>query len=166
MKQILDSVQVSKTLKRITHEIIERHDGLDNIVLLGIKSKGMPIAKIIKKNIFDFTGVNVSCLELDIRAYRDDHKKIIHADRLKLDVNDKTIILVDDVLYTGRSVRAALDAVVDMGRPAKVEFAVLVDRGHRELPIRADYVGKNVPSSQTEVLYFNMDDLSMYIKEK
>lgn len=166
MKQILDSVQVSKTLKRITHEIIERHDGLDNIVLLGIKSKGMPIAKIIKKNIFDFTGVNVSCLELDIRAYRDDHKKIIHADRLKLDVNDKTIILVDDVLYTGRSVRAALDAVVDMGRPAKVEFAVLVDRGHRELPIRADYVGKNVPSSQTEVLYFDMDELSMYIKEK
>ena len=159
MKQILDSVQVSKTLKRITHEIIERHDGLDNIVLLGIKSKGMPIAKIIKKTFFDFTGVNVSCLELDIRAYRDDHKKIIHADRLKLDVNDKTIILIDDVLYTGRSVRAALDAVVDMGRPAKVEFAVLVDRGHRELPIRGQIMWVRM-SHLVKLKYFilNMDE--------
>lgn len=165
MKQILDPIQVSKTLKRLTHEIIERHDDLNEIVLFGIKSKGMPIAKIVKKNFKDFTGVDVPLYELDIRGYRDDDKKV-EVTNEKVDIKDKCVILVDDVLYTGRSVRAALDAVVDMARPAKIEFLVLVDRGHRELPIRADYVGKNMPTSHDEILLFDTDELAMYIKNK
>lgn len=165
MKQILDPIQVSKTLKRLTHEIIERHDDLNEIVLFGIKSKGMPIAEIVKKNFKDFTGVDVPLYELDIRGYRDDDKKE-EVTNEKVDIKDKCVILVDDVLYTGRSVRAALDAVVDMARPAKIEFLVLVDRGHRELPIRADYVGKNMPTSHDEILLFDTDELAMYIKNK
>lgn len=165
MKQVLDSIQVSKTLKRLTHEIIERHDDLNQIVLFGIKSKGLPIAKIVKKNLEVFTGIDVPLYELDIRGYRDDDKKVPQKP-VKVDIKDKNVILIDDVLYTGRSVRAALDAVVDMARPSKIEFLVLVDRGHRELPIRADYVGKNMPTSHDEVLIFDTDELAMYIKNK
>ncbi len=165
MKQVLDSIQVSKTLKRLTHEIIERHDDLNRIVLFGIKSKGLPIAKIVKKNLEVFTGIDVPLYELDIRGYRDDDKKVPQKP-VKVDIKDKNVILIDDVLYTGRSVRAALDAVVDMARPSKIEFLVLVDRGHRELPIRADYVGKNMPTSHDEVLIFDTDELAMYIKNK
>jgi pyrimidine operon attenuation protein/uracil phosphoribosyltransferase len=165
MKQVLDSIQVSKTLKRLTHEIIERHDDLNRIVLFGIKSKGLPIAKIVKKNLEVFTGIDVPLYELDIRGYRDDDKKVSEKP-VKVDIKDKNVILIDDVLYTGRSVRAALDAVVDMARPSKIEFLVLVDRGHRELPIRADYVGKNMPTSHDEVLIFDTDELAMYIKNK
>ncbi len=165
MKQVLDSIQVSKTLKRLTHEIIERHDDLNRIVLFGIKSKGLPIAKIVKKNLEVFTGIDVPLYELDIRGYRDDDKKVPQKP-VKVDIKDKNVVLIDDVLYTGRSVRAALDAVVDMARPSKIEFLVLVDRGHRELPIRADYVGKNMPTSHDEVLIFDTDELAMYIKNK
>ncbi|MFA7376668.1 MAG: bifunctional pyr operon transcriptional regulator/uracil phosphoribosyltransferase PyrR [Acholeplasmataceae bacterium] len=165
MKQVLDSIQVSKTLKRLTHEIIERHDDLNQIVLFGIRSKGLPIAKIVKKNLEVFTGIDVPLYELDIRGYRDDDKKVPQKP-VKVDIKDKNVILIDDVLYTGRSVRAALDAVVDMARPSKIEFLVLVDRGHRELPIRADYVGKNMPTSHDEVLIFDTDELAMYIKNK
>ncbi|WP_157869960.1 bifunctional pyr operon transcriptional regulator/uracil phosphoribosyltransferase PyrR [Paracholeplasma brassicae] len=165
MKQVLDSIQVSKTLKRLTHEIIERHDDLNGIVLFGIRSKGLPIAKIVKKNLEVFTGIDVPLYELDIRGYRDDDKKVPQKP-VKVDIKDKNVILIDDVLYTGRSVRAALDAVVDMARPSKIEFLVLVDRGHRELPIRADYVGKNMPTSHDEVLIFDTDELAMYIKNK
>lgn len=165
MKQVLDSIQVSKTLKRLTHEIIERHDDLNRIVLFGIRSKGLPIAKIVKKNLEVFTGIDVPLYELDIRGYRDDDKKVPQKP-VKVDIKDKNVILIDDVLYTGRSVRAALDAVVDMARPSKIEFLVLVDRGHRELPIRADYVGKNMPTSHDEVLIFDTDELAMYIKNK
>ncbi|MDY3196195.1 MAG: bifunctional pyr operon transcriptional regulator/uracil phosphoribosyltransferase PyrR [Paracholeplasma sp.] len=165
MKQVLDSIQVSKTLKRLTHEIIERHDDLSRIVLFGIRSKGLPIAKIVKKNLEVFTGIDVPLYELDIRGYRDDDKKVPQKP-VKVDIKDKNVILIDDVLYTGRSVRAALDAVVDMARPSKIEFLVLVDRGHRELPIRADYVGKNMPTSHDEVLIFDTDELAMYIKNK
>ena len=153
MKTIIEREQFNRTLKRMTHEIIEKNDMLDNIILVGIEKKGVPIAKEIKELIKQFEGVEVLLESIDIVSHRDDHKK---NEALKTqfinDINDKIIILVDDVLYTGRSVRAAMDAIMDMGRPAKIELAVFVDRGHRELPIRADYVGKNVPTSKSEII--------------
>ncbi len=151
MKTIIEREQFNRTLKRMTHEIIEKNDMLDNIILVGIEKKGVPIAKEIKELIKQFEGVEVLLESIDIVSHRDDHKK---NEALKTqfinDINDKIIILVDDVLYTGRSVRAAMDAIMDMGRPAKIELAVFVDRGHRELPIRADVVGKSVPTSKLE----------------
>ena len=151
MKTIIEREQFNRTLKRMTHEIIEKNDMLDNIILVGIEKKGVPIAKEIKELIKQFEGVEVLLESIDIVSHRDDHKK---NEALKTqfinDINDKIIILVDDVLYTGRSVRAAMDAIMDMGRPAKIELAVFVDRGHRELPIRADVVGKSVPTSKFE----------------
>ncbi len=161
----MDSVQVSKTLKRISHEIIERHVTLDQVVLMGIKTKGTPIAKMIGEYILEFTGKAIPIYEIDITAYRDDDKKQA-SDRLHAEADKKEVILVDDVLFTGRSARAALDAVLDIGRASRIELAVLVDRGHRELPIRADYVGKNLPTSKDEQIYFDTQALKVFIKLK
>lgn len=145
MKLLFDFVKVERTLRRMAHELLERNQDYGNIVLLGIKRNGVPIAKFLRHNILEFEGINIPVYELDISGYRDDRKEA-QKSSLEIDLTGKNVILVDDVLYTGRTIRAAMDAVVDHGRPALIQVAVLIDRGHRELPIRADYVGKNVPT--------------------
>ncbi|MBN2604850.1 MAG: bifunctional pyr operon transcriptional regulator/uracil phosphoribosyltransferase PyrR [Bacilli bacterium] len=146
MRELLDYEKMVRTIRRISHEIIERNTNLHNVVFLGIKRNGVPLAKMISKNIEDFENIKMECYELDISGYRDD-KKIDTFERLSIDVTNKTVIVVDDVLFTGRTVRASMDAIVDLGRPEKIQLAVLIDRGHRELPIRADYVGKSIPTN-------------------
>lgn len=157
MKRLFDEVTMTRTLRRITHEIIEQIDVLENVVFLGIKRKGFPLAKMLSENIEKFENVKIPAYEIDISSHRDDDKKS-EGNNSDVDVKDKIVILVDDVLYTGRSVRAAMDAVMDLGRPSKIQFAVLVDRGHRELPIRPDYVGKNIPTSSNEKILVQFDD--------
>lgn len=166
MKTIIESEQFNRTLKRIAHEIIERNDDLTQIVLVGILNKGLPIAMEFKKIIKDLEDVDIPVESMDIKKYRDDEKKdpslILNFDT---DVTEKTVILVDDVLYTGRSVRAAMDAIMDFGRPSKIELAIVVDRGHRELPIRADFVGKNIPTSINEKVFVDFENKTVRIEE-
>lgn len=154
---IMDSEGIRRALTRISHEIVERNKGVDNIVIVGIRTRGVPIAERIAANIEHIEGKKPPVGVLDITLYRDDfsslsYQPIVHQTELPVDITDKTIVLVDDVLYTGRTIRAALDAIIDMGRPKAIQLAVLVDRGHRELPICADFVGKNVPTSSHEVV--------------
>lgn len=154
---LLDEAAINRALTRIAHEIVERNKGGDNLVLVGIKTRGVPIAKRLQEKIKEIEAITVPIGELDITLYRDDLQEQLnapelHAIHLDEDIANKTVILIDDVLYTGRTVRAAMDAVMDIGRPAQIQLAVLVDRGHRELPIRADYVGKNIPTSEKEVI--------------
>jgi len=145
---------VTRAVRRIAHEILERHRGAGNLVLVGIHSRGVPLAEAIAGAIATFEGVAVPVGELDIGLYRDDLSRRpttrLGRTLIPVDLAGQDVVLVDDVLYTGRTVRAALDALVDLGRPATVELAVLVDRGHRQLPIRPDYVGKNLPTSEDE----------------
>lgn len=166
MKTIIESEQFNRTLKRIAHEIIERNDDLTQIVLVGILNKGLPIAMEFKKIIKDLEDVDIPVESMDIKKHRDDEKKdpslILNFDT---DVTEKTVILVDDVLYTGRSVRAAMDAIMDFGRPSKIELAIVVDRGHRELPIRADFVGKNIPTSINEKVFVDFENKTVRIEE-
>ena len=155
--QLMDEAALKRALKRISHEIAERNKGVDNVMLIGIKRRGVPIAETIRENIKMIEDTTVPCGTLDISFYRDDLTNITDAPLVKhtdlmLDVNDKDVVLVDDVLYTGRTARAAMEAVISCGRPRTIQLAVLVDRGHRELPIRADYVGKNVPTSKSEMI--------------
>lgn len=155
--RIMDSDSIRRVLTRIAHEIIERNKGTDNLVLLGIRRRGVPLARRLADKIREIEGGQVPVGVLDITMYRDDlttlaHQPVVRQTEVTFSVNDKRVILVDDVLYTGRTVRAALDAVVDLGRPRNIQLAALVDRGHRELPIRADYVGKNVPTSRRELV--------------
>lgn len=150
---LMDEADVRRALMRIAHEIIEKNKGIDNVYLVGIKRRGVPLAQQICENIAQIEGSPLTCGELDIHSYRDDRAPqtpTLHVPALPFDVTDKTIVLVDDVLYTGRTVRAAIEAVFALGRPRAIQLAILVDRGHRELPIRADYVGKNVPTSHSE----------------
>lgn len=149
MRQLIDNDKMVRTIRRLTHEIIEQNNDLSNIVLLGVKRNGVPLAAIIKENIKTFEHLDVDCYDLDITGYRDD-KSVDNFDKLDVDLTSKTVIIVDDVLYTGRTARASMDAIVDLGRPDKIQLAVLIDRGHRELPIRADYIGKNLPTSSSE----------------
>ena len=154
---IMDSEGIRRALTRISHEIVERNKGVDNIVIVGIRTRGVPIAERIAANIEHIEGKKPPVGVLDITLYRDDlsslsYQPIVHQKDLPVDITGKTIVLVDDVLYTGRTIRAALDAIIDMGRPKAIQLAVLVDRGHRELPIRADFVGKNVPTSSHEAV--------------
>lgn len=154
---LMDESAVSRALKRISHEILEKNNGCDGLCLIGIKRRGVPLAQIIADNIFNIEGQRVPTAEIDITYYRDDLSAIspdpvIHTTDLSLSIKGKKVILVDDVLYTGRTVRAALDALMRYERAATVQLAVLVDRGHRELPIRGDYVGKNVPTAKSEVI--------------
>ncbi|MBQ7646148.1 MAG: bifunctional pyr operon transcriptional regulator/uracil phosphoribosyltransferase PyrR [Clostridia bacterium] len=158
---LMDEPAIARALKRISHEILEKNSGCDGICLIGIKRRGIPIAEIIAKNISQIEQKEVPVGTLDITYYRDDLIKIspepvLNDLQLPFDVNDKVVILVDDVLYTGRTARAALDAVMRHGRPKAVQLAVLIDRGHRELPIRGDYVGKNVPTSKSEHIRVNI----------
>lgn len=150
---LLDEKAIKRTLTRIAHEIIEKNKGVENIVLLGIQRRGVPIARRIATLIEQFEDVKVEVGSVDITLYRDDltevaEQPLLNEKSLDIDVKNKKIILVDDVLFTGRTARAAMEAVIKHGRPDNVQLAVLVDRGHRELPIRADYVGKNVPTSK------------------
>lgn len=146
---------IRRTLARIAHEIIERNRSLSDLVLVGMRTRGVPLAKRLALNVKNFEKIEVPVGILDISLYRDDLdslglKPIVNSTQIPTNVDGKAIILVDDVLFTGRSTRAALDALIDLGRPSSIQLAVLIDRGHRELPVRADYVGKNIPSSLTE----------------
>lgn len=159
MKTIIENEQFTRTLKRMTHEIIERNEDLSSLILVGIEKKGTPIAKEIQSLIFLFEGISVPVESIDISSHRDDEKKKSDVKNILTEnINGKTIVLVDDVLYTGRSARAAMDAIMDMGRPSKIMLAVFVDRGHRELPIRADFIGKNIPTSKEEKVLVDFDN--------
>lgn len=154
-KVIMTPEDIRRTIARIAHEIIERNKTLENLILVGMRTRGVPLARRLATSIKTFEGIDVPVGALDISLYRDDLdslelKPLVKGTSIPAPVDGKSIVLVDDVLYTGRSTRAALDAIIDMGRPSSIQFAVLVDRGHRELPIRADYVGKNIPSARAE----------------
>lgn len=155
--QILDETAMNRALMRISHEIAEKNKGVDNVVLVGIRRRGEPIARRIQANIRKIEELAVPCGSIDIRFYRDDLSPVtetpeVERTELPFDVTEKDVILVDDVLYTGRTARAAIEAIFSCGRPHSIQLAVLVDRGHRELPIRADFVGKNLPTSHTELV--------------
>ncbi|WP_425448993.1 bifunctional pyr operon transcriptional regulator/uracil phosphoribosyltransferase PyrR [Dethiothermospora halolimnae] len=161
---ILDEKSIGRAITRISHEIVEKNKGVDDIVLVGIKTRGIPFAKRIAKKIQQFEGVEIPVLTLDITLYRDDltevdDKPVVESTEFHYDITGKIIVLVDDVLYTGRTARAALDALVDKGRPEKIQLAVLIDRGHRELPIRPDFVGKNVPTSREELVNVSFKEI-------
>ncbi|KQL39504.1 MULTISPECIES: bifunctional pyr operon transcriptional regulator/uracil phosphoribosyltransferase PyrR [Bacillaceae] len=154
---ILDELAIRRGLTRIAHEMLENNKGIENVVLVGIKTRGVYLAKRIAERIKQIEGKDVIMGDLDITLYRDDlstktenKEPLVKGSNVPVDLTNKKVILVDDVLYTGRTVRAAMDAVMDLGRPAQIQLAVLVDRGHRELPVRADYVGKNIPTSSNE----------------
>ena len=161
---ILDEKAIKRSLIRISHEIIERNKGVQDVVLVGIKRRGFPLAERIRDEIERIEGVKIPVGSVDITFYRDDltHKADIpsvESVNIDVDINNKIIILVDDVLYTCRTVRAAIDAVIDTGRPKALQLAVLIDRGHKELPIRADYVGKNIPTSREEKIAAHITEL-------
>ena len=152
---IMDADGIRRALIRIAHEITEKNRGVENVALVGIRTRGVPLAARIAEEIRKIENVEVPVGSLDITLYRDDlttmgYNPVIHGTEIDFDITGKHIVLVDDVLYTGRTIRAALDAIIDMGRPNSIQLAVLIDRGHRELPIRADYAGKNVPTSRRE----------------
>jgi pyrimidine operon attenuation protein/uracil phosphoribosyltransferase len=154
---IMDADGIRRALIRIAHEITEKNRGVENVALVGIRTRGVPLAARIAEEIQKIENVEVPVGSLDITLYRDDlttmgYNPVIHGTEIDFDVTGKHIVLVDDVLYTGRTIRAALDAIIDMGRPNSIQLAVLIDRGHRELPIRADYAGKNVPTSRRETI--------------
>jgi pyrimidine operon attenuation protein/uracil phosphoribosyltransferase len=158
----LDSGDVARALARVAHEIIERNKGASRVVLVGILTRGVHLAKRLAERIAEIEGVNVATGSLDIGLYRDDIGMREPAPLAPVrvpDIDGKIVVLVDDVLYTGRSIRAAMDAVMDLGRPHAIQLAVLVDRGHRELPIRADYVGKNIPTAQNEEVQVRVSEI-------
>ena len=161
--ELMDESSVHRSLIRIAHEIIEKNKGTENICILGIKTRGVPLSNIIADNIEKIEGIKISVGELDINHYRDDLTERydlpeVTQPNLPFDINGKDIILVDDVLFTGRTVRAAIEAIFSLGRPSSIQLAILVDRGHRELPFKADYVGKNIPTSMTEHISVQLDD--------
>lgn len=155
---LLDEKAINRSLIRISHEIIEKNKGVEDIVLLGIKRRGYPLAQRIKDNIYKIEGVELPVGYVDITRYRDDLKMVttentsVKSLEISSDIKGKKVVLIDDVLFTCRTARAAIDAIVDVGRPKSIQLAVLIDRGHKELPIRADFVGKNIPTSKNEVI--------------
>ncbi|CAN2251892.1 MULTISPECIES: bifunctional pyrimidine operon transcriptional regulator/uracil phosphoribosyltransferase [Bacillus] len=163
---ILDEQAIRRALTRIAHEMIERNKGMNNCILVGIKTRGIYLAKRLAERIEQIEGSPVTVGEIDITLYRDDLSKktsneepLVKGADIPVDINDQKVILVDDVLYTGRTVRAGMDALVDVGRPSSIQLAVLVDRGHRELPIRADYIGKNIPTSKAEKVMVQLHEV-------
>lgn len=161
---IMDENAIERAITRISHEIIEKNKGTDDLALVGIQRRGVPLAMKIAQKIEDSEGVKPEVGVLDITFYRDDLSTIawhpvINGTEINFKLDDKKIILVDDVLYTGRTVRAAIEALMDIGRPQMIQLAILIDRGHRELPIRADYVGKNVPTSKTELIQVRVKEI-------
>lgn len=163
---VLDEQAIRRALTRIAHEMIERNKGMNNCILVGIKTRGIYLAKRLAERIEQIEGNKVTVGELDITLYRDDLSKktsneepLVKGADIPADITDQKVIVVDDVLYTGRTVRAAMDALVDVGRPSSIQLAVLVDRGHRELPIRADYIGKNIPTSKAEKVMVQLEEV-------
>ena len=172
---IMDSEAIRRALVRIAHEIIEKNKGVEDVVIGGIRTRGVPLAQRIAAEINAIENCEMTVGMLDITLYRDDlstlgYNPVVHGTDINFDLSGKHVVLVDDVLYTGRTIRAALDAVIDMGRPKTIQLAVLVDRGHKELPIRADYVGKNVPTSQKETIEVVLNEIDgtdeVYIGER
>jgi pyrimidine operon attenuation protein / uracil phosphoribosyltransferase len=166
MSVVLDADQVARSLARIAHEILERNRGIDEVALVGIRTRGVPLAKRIAKSIQDISSSAVPTGALDITLYRDDLMRtpvgpqpVVRKTEIPFSIDDKRILLVDDVLYTGRTIRAALDALIDFGRPRAIQLIVLVDRGHRELPIKADYVGKNLPTSAAQSVQVHLTEI-------
>jgi pyrimidine operon attenuation protein/uracil phosphoribosyltransferase len=153
-RQIMNQEDMRRALARVAHEILERNRGSEGLVMVGIYTRGVPLARRLAQYILEFEGNPVPVAELDINLYRDDLQgrahPVVKPTRFLVDIQGKTVVLVDDVLYTGRTIRAAMDALNDFGRPRRVQLAILLDRGHRELPIRADYVGKNIPTNRDE----------------
>ncbi|MFZ7131469.1 MAG: bifunctional pyr operon transcriptional regulator/uracil phosphoribosyltransferase PyrR [Eubacteriales bacterium] len=159
----MDEKGINRAISRISHEIVEKNKGVNNIILLGIKTRGVPLAKRIANKILQFEGEKLKVEVIDITYYRDDLEKKTDQPQLQnlitIDVTNKIVILIDDVIYTGRTCRAAMNAVMDTGRPYKVQLAVMADRGHRELPIRPDYVGKNLPTSKDEIIHVLLNEI-------
>ncbi|HED24731.1 MAG TPA: bifunctional pyr operon transcriptional regulator/uracil phosphoribosyltransferase PyrR [Firmicutes bacterium] len=152
---VMDEKAIRQALRRIAHEIIEHNKGIENVVLVGVRKRGVPLAERLQVLLKEIENINIPIGILDITLYRDDlsqrqDQPMVHTTDVPFDINSRHVVMVDDVLYTGRTTRAAMDALIDLGRPASIQLAVLIDRGHRELPIRADYVGKNVPTSRSE----------------
>jgi len=166
MPVVMDADRISRALTRIAHEILERNHGIGGVALVGVRSRGVPLARRIAAVLTGVTGDEVPTGALDITLYRDDLMRtavgpqpLVRKTEIPFSIDDRTIVLVDDVLYTGRTTRAALDALIDFGRPRAIQLVVLVDRGHRELPIKADYVGKNVPTSRKESVQVHLQEL-------
>ena len=157
-KLIMDDLAIQRSLKRITHEIIEHNKGADNIILVGIRSRGVYLARGLAALIRSFEQVEIPVYALDVSFWRDDHKRTQSRSEA-IPVQDRKVILVDDVLFKGRTIRAAMDAITSFGRAREIQLAVLVDRGHRELPIRADYIGKNIPSALHEQILVRVEEL-------
>lgn len=162
--QIMDEIGMTRALIRIAHEIVERNKGVEDVVFAGIKRRGVPLAERIAEEVYKIEGVRPPVGTLDITLYRDDlstlhDQPVVNNTNVPFSISGKIVVLVDDVLYTGRTARAALDALIHLGRPRTIQLAILIDRGHRELPIRADYVGKNVPTSKDEVISVNVDEI-------
>nr|WP_273333337.1 MULTISPECIES: bifunctional pyr operon transcriptional regulator/uracil phosphoribosyltransferase PyrR [Dictyoglomus] len=162
--KIMDKEAIKRALRRIAHEIVERNKGISNVVLIGIRRRGVPLAQRLQQFLKEIEDIEVPVGSLDITLYRDDlnlrlEQPKVGKTEIDFPIENKDVILVDDVLYTGRTVRSALDALMDIGRPKTVQLAVLVDRGHRELPIRADYVGKNVPTSRKEQIEVRLEEI-------
>jgi pyrimidine operon attenuation protein/uracil phosphoribosyltransferase len=166
MPVVMDADRMQRSLTRIAHEIVERNRAIDEVALVGIRERGVPLARRIARRLQEITGQGVPTGALDITLYRDDLMRhavapqpVVRSTEIPFDIDDRTILLVDDVLYTGRTIRAALDALIDFGRPKAIQLAVLVDRGHRELPIKADYVGRNVPTSRRESVQVRLQEV-------
>ena len=166
MPLVMDADRMGRALTRISHEILERNRGLDEIALVGIRTRGVPLARRISRSLHEINGDDVPTGALDITLYRDDLMRhpvgpqpLVRRTEIPFSIDDRKILLVDDVLYTGRTIRAALDALIDFGRPQAIQLVVLVDRGHRELPIKADYVGKNLPTSLKQSVQVHLQEI-------
>ncbi len=166
MPQVMDADRMSRALTRISHEILERNRSTDDLALVGIRTRGVPLARRLAANLKQITGADVATGTLDITLYRDDLMRqpvgpqpVVRSTEIPFSIDDRRILLVDDVLYTGRTIRAALDALIDFGRPKSIQLIVLVDRGHRELPIKADYVGKNFPTSSKQSVQVKLQEI-------
>jgi len=162
----MDADRVSRSLTRIAHEILERNRGVEDLALVGIRARGVPIAERIARHLKEFSGIDVPTGALDITLYRDDLTRqkpsaqpVIRRTEINFSIDDRVILLVDDVLFTGRTIRAAFDALIDFGRPKAIQLVALIDRGHRELPIRADYVGRNIPTSRAQSVQVRLQEI-------
>jgi len=162
-KKLLGADDIRRAIARLAHEVVEHNQGVDSLVLVGLRTRGIPLARRLQWRILEFEAAEVPLGELDITLYRDDVYKraprALSPTSIPVDISDKTVVLVDDVLYTGRTIRAALDALIDLGRPRAIQLVCLIDRGHRELPIRPDYVGKNVPTSSHEKVAVRLEEV-------
>ena len=163
-KEIMDSEAINRAISRIAHEILEKNKGTKDLVLIGIRTRGVPLAERIAKEIEAIEKHGIKTGILDITLYRDDlstvaEQPIIHRTEIPFNINDKKVVLIDDVIFKGRTIRAALDALIDLGRPKQIQLAILVDRGHREIPIRADYIGKNLPTAMSEVVSVKLKEI-------